>query len=115
LRSVTSIKYFDTANVLQTLSPSVYYVDLKGGTVWIDTNKSWPVTSSRANNIIIEYVAGFGDDAAFVPQDIKESIKWLVAHWEGFQKSIEGGRLTTVPYAVEQMLSAYIDYRGYFA
>lgn len=113
LQSVTSIKYLDSAGVLQTLSPTIYYVDLVNSQVALANGKSWPSTYVQHNSVIIEFVCGYLSDDE-VPQDIKEAIKFLVAHWENYQTSIEGVRITTVPYAVQQLLNNYVDYRGYF-
>ena len=38
----------------------------------------------------------------------------MIDHWERFQKSIDGGRVSTIPYAVTQLLDGYRDMRGYF-
>ena len=110
LQSVTSVKYYDTNGALQTVDPSIYFVDTANDTIVLNPNKSWPVTYARDNSVIIEYISGYTS----VPEDIKTAIKFLVGHWENYQRSVEGSSITTVPYAVKQLLDNYRDMRGYF-
>jgi uncharacterized phiE125 gp8 family phage protein len=114
LQSVVSVKYLDAGGTLQTLDSSVYFVDVRNSVLFLKYGQVWPDTFPQSNAVQIEYVCGFGDAAAAVPDDIKEAIKFLVGHWEVHQTSMEAGRLSTVPYAVEQLLDNYVDYRDYF-
>lgn len=110
LQSVESVKYLDSSGIEQTLSTDNYYVDTISARVYPAYGKTWPTTYSRTNAVTVRHVAGYGLAAA-VPQKIKEAILFLVAHWENFQPAIEGARITTVPWAVEQLLRSEIDYR----
>jgi uncharacterized phiE125 gp8 family phage protein len=113
LQSVTSVKYYDVNGALQTLDTSIYYVDNINNSVSLAPNKAWPDTLMNPNSVIIEYVCGYGM-AIDVPEPIKEAIKIIVSQWEGYQSSIEGARLSTLPYAATQLLGFYTDYRDYF-
>jgi uncharacterized phiE125 gp8 family phage protein len=109
VQSITSVKYYDKNNALQTLSNTIYYTDLVSSRLLLGANQYWPDTYLNPNSVIIEYVSGF----TIVPQQIKQAILFLVAHWENYQGSIEGARISTVPYAVNQLLEPYIDQRGF--
>ena len=112
LQSVTSIKYL-SGNVLNTLDVSNYYISLPFNAVAPAHGKTWPITDGQLDAVQIEYVAGYGADAAAVPQGIKEAIMFIVSQWEVFQSSIEGIiRPMTVPNAAKELLGQYIDYRG---
>lgn len=113
LRTVTSVSYYDAADVLQVLASTTYVVDTVKSRIVLASNKSWPEIYPKPNAIIIEYVTGYASDDD-VPQDIKEALKFLVSHWENYQSAIEGSRLSTVPYAVEQLLNPYRDMREHF-
>jgi hypothetical protein len=70
-------------------------------------------TISDAPGLVeIDYVCGYGDTAASVPQGILEAIMFMVSQWEVFQGSIEGIiRPMTIPNAAKELLNHYIDYR----
>jgi uncharacterized phiE125 gp8 family phage protein len=114
LQSVAFVKYLDTSGTLQTLDIAAYFVDLKNSVLFLKQDEFWPATYRQSNAVQIEYNCGFGDTPETVPDDIKEAIKFLVGHWEMHQTSMESGRLSTVPYAIEQLLDNYKDYRDYF-
>lgn len=114
LQSVNEITYVDTNGATQTLASDQYLVDAVMSRVHEAYGASWPGVRGQANAIRIEFVCGYGAAAA-VPQPIKEAIMFIVAHWENYQSSIEGAvRITTVPYAVTQLLQPYVDLRSSF-
>lgn len=114
LQSVTYVKYLDLNGVVQTLSPSLYLVDLITNSIVPAYNTSWPVGRIQLNAIDIEYICGYGT-AANVPEAIKDALRFIVSQWELFQSSIEGVmRPFTIPNAAKQLLDSYIDMRGYF-
>lgn len=82
LQSVTHLKTFNESDTEATFDSSNYYVDTQSmvGRLCLNSGSSWP-TDLRAHNAIeIEYIAGYGDSAGFVPPEIKEAIKMLAAH-----------------------------------
>jgi uncharacterized phiE125 gp8 family phage protein len=80
LQSVASIKYKDSAGVLQTLESSGYLVDAfsEPGLICYAYGKSWPTNYPEINSVQIRFVAGYGA-AADVPPEIKQSILLKVA------------------------------------
>jgi uncharacterized phiE125 gp8 family phage protein len=114
LQSVVSLKYIDTDGVQQTLADDQYLVDTVHGCLYPAYGVTWPSVRSQHNAVVIEHVAGYGPNATDVPQNVLEAIKFLVAHWENYQPGIEGARITTIPYAVEQLLRPEKDFRGAF-
>lgn len=76
LQSVTSVKYYDTDNVQQTLSSAVYDVDIvhDPGRVTLAYGQSWPSVYDRPNAIEIRFVCGYST----VPEDIKTAIKFKI-------------------------------------
>lgn len=61
LVSVSSVKYYDTAGVEQTLATSVYTVDAKSepGRIYLAYNQWWPATQDIPNAVRIAYLAGY--------------------------------------------------------
>lgn len=117
VQSVTSIKYIDEDGTQQTLSASLYDVDKSSpDRVFVipKYGQDWPTVREYNNAVEIIYVAGYGAAAA-VPEDIKEALRFIVGQWEVFQPSIEGVmRPFTIPYAAEQLLAPYRDFRAHF-
>jgi uncharacterized phiE125 gp8 family phage protein len=56
--SITSIKYYDTANNQQTLSSSVYSLDAPNRILYLAVDQDWPIHETRWDAIEITYVAG---------------------------------------------------------
>ena len=105
LQAVTHVKYYDTANVQQTLSTGSYTVDTstEPGRIYIDRSTWWPSVYNRRNGIEIRFVAGYGAAAA-VPEMIKQSIRMKAAHWyENREASIVGVSVSSTPLAAERL------------
>jgi uncharacterized phiE125 gp8 family phage protein len=114
LQSVVSVTYIDASGATQTLDADQYLVDTVHGRIVPAYGVTWPSVREQWNAVIIKHTAGYGPSGDDVPQNIREAIQFMVAHWENYQPSIESGRITTIPYAVEQLLRPEKDYRGAF-
>lgn len=81
LQSITSVKYYDTTNVLQTLATSVYTSDTMNepGRVILKPDQVWPAVYDLPNAVEIRYVAGWNDPLA-VPHGIRQAILLLTSH-----------------------------------
>jgi uncharacterized phiE125 gp8 family phage protein len=81
LSSVTSIQYIDTAGATQTLAASVYDSDANANPprIALAYNQSWPTTRGDINAVTVTYVAGYGTDAASVPDTIRQALLMRVA------------------------------------
>jgi uncharacterized phiE125 gp8 family phage protein len=82
LQSVSSITYVDNDGVTQTLSTSVYDVDVDHfpGRVLLKYGQVWPVTRVQRNAVTITLVAGYASPA-LVPADWKHALLLLIAHF----------------------------------
>lgn len=106
LVSVTSIKYYDTANVETTWASSNYFVDVDSetGRVGLGYNISLPTTTLRPINAVkIRYVAGYADAAA-VPLRTKQAILMLVGHMHENRETVSPVDLKEIPFAVSSLL-----------
>jgi uncharacterized phiE125 gp8 family phage protein len=72
--SVESVKYIDSAGVLQTLAAPAYYADLvsEPGRLVPAFGQKWPATQDRPNAVEVEYTAGH--PASAIPKPIKQWI-----------------------------------------
>lgn len=59
IQSITSIKYYDTSNVQQTLATSVYGFDVANRKVMLKYNQSWPSITTRWDAFEITYICGY--------------------------------------------------------
>ena len=84
LQSVTYIKYYDQANVLQTLDPSSYYVIARKnspGCVYPAAGQLWPQTHiERLDAVQVRYVAGYAT-AGEIPDAATQAVLMLTDHW----------------------------------
>lgn len=80
LISVTSVKYYDVSNVLQTVSGSVYgfATDHIGPYLYLIENQTWPTSLRyRDDAVVITWVCGWAD-AASVPKPIKQAMLLMI-------------------------------------
>ena len=82
LQSVTSIKFFDTSGVQQTLPVADYLVDTatEPGRITPSPDAlTWENTELRTNAVVVRYVAGYGAEETDVPDAIRASILLIIA------------------------------------
>jgi uncharacterized phiE125 gp8 family phage protein len=106
--SVSSISYFDGANVEQPLDVEDFmlYATDDWGYVQPKIGKAWPVTADRPDAITITYVAGYGDVDA-IPGGIKRAIRLTTAHWFESPASASEKQMYVVPMGAKSLLEQY--------
>lgn len=67
LISVSSVKYIDTAGILQTVPVTDYWVDDGELAAYVIPKYGWPSCALQPNAVTVEYVCGYGDTPAAVP------------------------------------------------
>lgn len=71
VQSIVSVRYYDVAGTLQTISPSLYQFDAGiPSRLYPVYTRVWPTTQPRNGAIQITYVVGYGDTAASLPAAI---------------------------------------------
>ena len=109
LQSAT-IQYYDSTNVLQTLSTSVYAVltDGLGPYVSLKYNQQWPQTYTRDDAVKVTWVAGYGSAPASVPAAIRSAMLLLVSHWYDNRSPVSVGEsVAELPFTVAALLAPY--------
>jgi len=73
LQSVTTVKYYDSDDSLQTLASTVYDVDTNTdpGRITLAYGQSWPSVYNKPNAIEIRIICGY----AAAPEAIKSAVK----------------------------------------
>lgn len=92
VQSITSVKYYDSANVQQTLASSVYAavplyppatarapICAPQTILCPKSGQAWPATYPRLDAVEITYVCGYGDSAVAVPDEFRAAVL-LAAH-----------------------------------
>lgn len=78
LQSITSVKYYDTDGVLQTMPSTDYTLDADTLPGWLFPayNVSWPSTYDVPQAVIVRFVVGYGGSGSLVPAKIRQ---WICA------------------------------------
>lgn len=81
VQSITSITYVDADGSTQTLSSSLYRVDISSlfGRITTAYGEVWPETQNVSNAVTVEFKCGYGDAASAVPDALKVAIMSLAA------------------------------------
>lgn len=81
LQSITSLKYY-TDEVLTLFDSSNYYVSEEDtySSIFIKDSASWPSIDFRKQAIEIIFVSGYGADATYVPQALKQAMLSHIAY-----------------------------------
>jgi uncharacterized phiE125 gp8 family phage protein len=78
--SISGVQYYDTANQSQTLSSSVYQLDMGCNGIRLAADQDWPQVYDRWDAVTITATFGYAS-ATGVPQIIKQAILLLVGHY----------------------------------
>jgi uncharacterized phiE125 gp8 family phage protein len=91
LQSVTSVKYYDPAGTLQTLSASIYLVDTDAqpGRVLRAPAQSWPATQADRRGVVeITYVVGWTAPEK-IPARILQGLRMLVTAFDADRDGLD--------------------------
>ncbi len=111
--SAAEIKYFDSDDVEQTVSPDHYEIhqDALGSFIWFKNAFSYPVfNADRLDAVRVTFTAGYGA-ASDVPAAIKQAIKMLVAFWYENRESANITESFETPFGVKTLLAPYFRKR----
>jgi uncharacterized phiE125 gp8 family phage protein len=78
---IESVKYIDSNGDEQTVDDSQYYLDVDQ--LRFVNGFGRPATADRSEAVRIQYIAGYGNDSKFCPEQHRLAIKMLAAH--GFE------------------------------
>jgi uncharacterized phiE125 gp8 family phage protein len=109
LQSVTSITYYDEDDTEHSLDSGSYLVDTysEPGRVVLKAGESWPDGELRpANGVVLQFVAGYGDEESDVPETTVQAIRLLVGHWYENREAVSstGAIPKEVPFGVMSLL-----------
>jgi len=110
LQSITSVKWYDDDDTETVFSSDNYIVSderLKGRITLVN-GAAWPTGLRRADGLVVDYKAGYGDDADDVPERIKRGIiKIAGSLWTFREDRIVGTISGDVPVSAKAILRQY--------
>jgi uncharacterized phiE125 gp8 family phage protein len=111
LQSVTSITYVDTAGATQTWSSALYTVDTASdvGRVRPIYDEDYPSSRGYAQDVVVTFVAGYGDASSDVPDTALTAIKLLASNWFENRESNAPIDLKEVPMALQTLIWSLKD------
>ncbi len=99
VQSVDSITYTLEDGTVETLPAAEYVVDLTStpARVYPAPDYSWPTDSlTPMGGVVIEFTAGYGDDAADVPRAIRHANLLLIGHLFENREIVSHGHIVTM-------------------
>jgi uncharacterized phiE125 gp8 family phage protein len=115
--SVETLKFLDTNGSTVTVDPSEYLVDLTNPRAQIAPALflPWPWTVWAFHHMIpgavlVDFTAGYGADFGDVPEDIRQAILLMVAHWYSNREPVITGvraAAIDVPHSATAIIDAY--------
>jgi uncharacterized phiE125 gp8 family phage protein len=111
LQSVTSLKYTDSAGVVQTLDPTTYVVDLAGGRVALSlVSGAWPTDLRPFQPYVLRIVAGWASVALLTAAEpmLVHLVGRLVAHYATLGRDLASVEASTlVPFGYDDDIAPY--------
>lgn len=106
LQSVTSVKYYDTAGVVQTLATDQYRVDLSEleGRIQPAYGVTWPSVRDQIATIVVRIVVGY----TAIPEPIRQAMLLTVSHFDKNRESVITGTIVSeMPQSAQALLFPY--------
>ena len=105
-----TVSYRGGTGELATLSSaaSQFQVDHRAipGRIFPLWSTAWPGVRGDENSVVVQYTAGYGNDAASCPPEAKHLILLLVAHWYDSRQPVAPGAANPVPLTVETLMAS---------
>lgn len=108
--SITSVKYYDTNDSLQTLASSNYILDdaSKPARIGLAVDATLPTLADRINAVEVKYTVGYGTASTDVPDGIKQAVLLTIGNfYENRQSVITGRTATELPLSSQYLLNQY--------
>jgi uncharacterized phiE125 gp8 family phage protein len=113
LQGVTEVRVHDEAGLAQVVDAGDYIVDGVGQSAGhaarvVSKSARWPEPGLSVGGIHIDFTAGFGDTPGDVPEQIRQALRLLVAHWYEVRNPVHIGSMATrVPETVSELLMPF--------
>jgi uncharacterized phiE125 gp8 family phage protein len=100
VQGIISVAYVNTSGVQVNLAPTAYSLDNDVPPGWVlpADGTYWPDTYDTVNAVRVRFLAGYGSEAVYVPDEIKQYIKSHCALWLRQVEAASDKPLTPVPF-----------------
>jgi len=113
IQSITSVKYYQSSDdVDTTMSTADYVTDLVGVPARIQVKSSWPSTNDYIGNIRIRCVVGYSS-VPLIPSHFKRAILLLVGHYYENREAITDLKLMEVPEGINALIHSNPEHYHY--
>jgi uncharacterized phiE125 gp8 family phage protein len=100
---VSSITYFDSDGLQQTLDPASYEIDNKSYDGWVVPLGSWPATLASINVVTVRFRAGFGT----IPAPLKLAVLLLTGHFYEHREAVSANVSAEISIGVDRLVAPY--------
>jgi uncharacterized phiE125 gp8 family phage protein len=108
LRSVAAVTGYDAEGTAHNLDPDAIQLDVAGGQLFLPAGYGDGMLLRDRQGIEIDYVAGYGDDAADVPEVLCQALLQPVAYWfENRDSVVIAGAGALIPSGFDQLVAPY--------
>lgn len=107
LRALAAARVFDGGGHADDIDVESFVVDGAAGVI---AAPGWalPAPGRRVAGIELDVICGFGADAADVPEDLRQALRLLVAHWyDNRGMAAIGGSVAMLPAGVGALTAPY--------
>lgn len=111
ISAITSIQYYDYANVLQTIDSQYYFTDLKDNPARVWFTKEFEVYTDRPAACIVTFTAGQAVNA--IDAGLKQVVMMICADMYGQRQTLVHGSASSAPIDYQLLLNAWR--KDYFA
>lgn len=104
--AITSVKYYDTDGVEQTVAVAVYGLSLstEPNEIYLKYGQLWPTVRGQEDDVKIRFVSGY----TTVPASIKAAILLIIGHlYENREDVVVGRQVADLPKGSEYLLNPY--------
>lgn len=110
VQSISFVKYVDRNGAEQTLDGLQYELVTESETAYVVPayGVNWPATREKFNSVTVQFICGYGDHAASVPQRVKSAMLLYIAHrYENREAVVDArGTLQELPNGFDAALSS---------
>lgn len=107
VRTAPTVTYRDTQGGEQTFERFHLVTTALGPAIVLEDGATWPQTATRPDAVTITWTAGYGPNAADVPEIFRTAALQLIAHWYANREAVNIGNIATeVPWGLRQTIAA---------
>ncbi|NVK33694.1 MAG: phage head-tail connector protein [Rhodobacteraceae bacterium] len=105
--SVSEVAVYDLDGDRHLLSSDDYQLDKARSPARLRVRPGAGLPLQNLNGIEVDFTAGYGPTESDVPENLRQSIRMLAAHWFEHREAVAEDALEPVPFGVDRLLSTH--------